>query len=246
MKMKKILMLFVVLSTLNIAAQKSVLLRLNYSPGDVFVVTQDVSQDMGAQGGLDIKMSMEMKASSILGDTINTESQIKKINMNMLQAGQIMSFDSTMKEEDLDQMGKMMKQQMDPMLKATIFSKVTHKGEIIDVKVEPVTPAMAQFVNQKQSVKYPEEKVSVGSTWSDENSMQGAVTKMIFTVTKIENGKVFVAVTGDVSGAVKGVVKGSLEIDIATGIQNLANIEVTMGAEGSKMVVKTKSTITKL
>ncbi|WP_299012431.1 hypothetical protein [uncultured Polaribacter sp.] len=244
--MKKLLFLFVFLSGLNVVAQKSVLLRANYAKGDVFVVQQDISQDMGVQGGLDIKMSMEMKVNEVIGDTIKTESQIKKINMNMLQAGQVMSFDSTMKEENLDQMGKMMKQQIDPMLKATIYSTLTKKGEVTNIKVEPMTPAMSQFVNQKQSIKYPEEKVSVGSTWSDENDMQGAATKMIFTVSKIENGKVYVNVSGNVTGAVQGVVKGNLEIDIATGVQDVANIEVAMGEEGAQTVVKTKSSTTKL
>lgn len=244
--MKKLLMLFVVATTLNVSAQKSVLLRANYAKGDVFKVTQDVSQDMGAQGGLDMKMSMEMKVNDVVGDTINTESQIKTISMNMLQAGQIMSFDSTMKEEDLDQMGKMMKQQMDPMLKATIFSKVTNQGEIVNVTVEPMTPAMDQFTKQNQSVKYPTEKVSVGSTWSDETSAQGVITKMTFTVAKIENGKVYVDVTGTVSGIGEGDVKGNLEIDIATGVQSTSNIEISMNAGGSDIKIKTKSTTNKI
>lgn len=244
--MKKWLVLLLMISTLNVVAQKSVLLRANYAKGDTFEVSQDVSQDMGVQGGLDIKMSMEMKVNSIVGDTINTASKIKTISMNMLQAGQVMSFDSTMKEEDLDQMGKMMKQQMDPMLQATIFSKVTTQGEIVDVKVEPTTPAMDQFTKQNQSIKFPKEKVSVGSTWTDETNAQGAITKMIFTVAKIENGKVFVNVTGTVSGIAKGDVTGTLEIDIATGMQALSNIEITMDANGSEIKVKTKSTTVKI
>lgn len=239
-------MLFVVATTLSVSAQKSVLLRANYAKGDAFVVMQDVSQDMGAQGGLDMKMSMEMKVNEVVGDTINTESKIKKISMNMLQAGQIMSFDSTMKEEDLDQMGKMMKQQMDPMLQATIFSKITNQGEIVKVSVEPMTPAMDQFTKQNQGVKYPKEKVSVGSTWSEETSAQGMNTKMIFTVTKIENGKVYVSVTGTVSGLGEGDVKGNLEIEIATGMQILSNIEMAINAGGTEMKIKTKSTTSKM
>lgn len=244
--MKKLLVLFLVVSSTISFSQEKVLLRLNYAKGDTFVVKQDVSQDMGAQGGLDLKMSMEMKVNDVDGDSIKTESQIKIISMNMLQGGQIMSFDSTMKEEDLDQMGKMMKQQMDPMLKATIFSKITNQGEVVKVTVEPMTPAMDQFTKQNQSVKYPKEEVSVGSTWTDESSAQGMNTKMIFKVAKIENGKVYVDITGTVSGMGEGDVKGNLEIDIASGLQSLSNIEMSINAGGSEIKIKTNSTTSKI
>ena len=89
---------------------------------------------MGAKGGVDMKISMDMIVTSKEGDMLSTESKIKSINMNMLQGGMAMSYDSSMKEEDLDEMGKMMKQQFDPMMKSTITSKVNIKGEILETK----------------------------------------------------------------------------------------------------------------
>jgi hypothetical protein len=73
-------------------------------------VKTEQSYNMSAKGGLDIKMSMEIIVTSKHGDIITSKSKIKSINMNMLQGGMDMSCDSSMKEEDLDRMGKMMKQ----------------------------------------------------------------------------------------------------------------------------------------
>jgi len=93
------------------------------------------SQNMGAKGGLDMKMSMDMIVTSKDGDIITTESKIKWINMNMLQGGMSISYDSSMKEVDLDQTGKMMKQQFDPMMKSIIIAKMKTEGKILETKV---------------------------------------------------------------------------------------------------------------
>jgi hypothetical protein len=47
-----------------------------------------------------------------------------------------MSYDFLMKEEDLDQTGKMMKQQFDPMMKSIIIAEINTEGKILETKVE--------------------------------------------------------------------------------------------------------------
>ena len=233
-------------ASISISAQDSVLLRANYNKGDVLVVKLDQSQKMGAAGGMDMKLSMDMLVTEKEGDIITTESKIKSIDMNMLQAGMVMSYDSSMKEEDLDQMGKMMKQQFDPMMKSTIISKISSEGEVIETKVEPANPAMDQFTKQAKGVKFPKEAVSVGSTWSGETNEQGMNVKTIYTVSKIENGKVYVAITGAISGVGTGELSGSLIIDIATGIQDKVDMDMAINAGGQDMTISTKSTTTKM
>ncbi|MDX6747774.1 DUF6263 family protein [Polaribacter sp. PL03] len=244
--MKKLLFLFVLATTFNAISQESVLLRANYKKGDVLLVKLDQSQDMGAQGGVDMKMTMNMVVTSRVGDTISTESKIKTIDMNMLQGGMAMSFNSSMKEEDLDEMGKMMKKQFDPMMKANILSKMSTDGDIIETRVEPSNPAMDQFTKQAKGVKYPKEKISVGSTWSDETNEQGMNVKTVYTVSKIEAGKVYIDITGSVSGVGTGDVTGNLIVDIKTGIQDTANIKMALSANGIDMKISTKSTTTKI
>ena len=145
---------------------------------------------MGAKGGLDMKMFMDTIVTSKDGDFITTESKIKWINMNMLQGGMAISYDSSMKEKDLDQPGKMMKQQFDPMMKSIIIAKMNTEGEISETKVEPSKHAMDQLTKQIKGVKYPNKEVTVGASWSDESSQQGMNVKTIYMVSKIEKGTV--------------------------------------------------------
>ena len=62
--MKKLLFLFVLVTALSVTSQESVLLRANYKKGDVLEVKMEQSQNMGAKGGVDMKMSMDMIVTS--------------------------------------------------------------------------------------------------------------------------------------------------------------------------------------
>lgn len=244
--MKKLLFLFVLVTTINATSQESVLLRANYKKGDVLEVKMEQSQNMGAKGGVDMKMSMDMVVTSKDGDMLTTESKIKSINMNMLQGGMAMSYDSSMKDDDLDEMGKMMKQQFGPMMKSTIIAKVNSQGEILETKVEPSNPAMDQIIAQAKGVIYPNEEVLVGTSWSDVTSQQGMSVTSIYTVSKIENGKVYINITGAVTGMGEGDIKGDLVVDIETGIQDSASSEMAVNAGGMDMKISTKTTTTKI
>ncbi|MFB1041181.1 MAG: hypothetical protein QMC35_12065 [Polaribacter sp.] len=244
--MKKLLFLFVLVTAINATSQESVLLRANYKKGDVLEVKMEQSQNMGAKGGVDMKMSMDMIVTSKDGVLLTTESKIKSINMNMLKGGMAMSYDSSMKDDDLDEMGKMMKQQFDPMMKSTIIAKVNSQGEILETKVEPSNPAMDQIIAQAKGVIYPNEEVLVGTSWSDVTSQQGMSVTSIYTVSKIENGKVYINITGAVTGMGEGDIKGDLVVDIETGIQDSASSEMAVNAGGMDMKISTKTTTTKI
>ena len=244
--MKKLLLLFVVATSLSAFCQDSVLLRANYNEGDEFLIDLEQSQNMGAAGGMDMKIKMNMSIIKKEGDSFTAASKISTIKMNMLQGGRIMDFDSTKKEEDLDETGKMFKQQFDPMLKALITTKVTNRGEATDIKVEPMAPGMEEFLKQSSSIKYPEEKVSVGSSWSTELNQQGMKIVTKYTVSKIIEGKVYLDVTGDVSGMGAGKVTGAIVIDATTGVQDTANTEVKVSANGAEVIITAKVKTTKI
>ena len=76
--------------------------------------------------------------------------------------------------------------------------------------------------------------------------VEGNPDQIISTVSKIEDGKVYVDIVGAVSGIGEGAVKGSLVIDIETGIQDTANIEMDIKAGGNDMKISTKTTTTKI
>lgn len=245
-KMKKVLIALFVITTLSVTAQESVLLRLNYTKGDSFLVTTESNQSMGSQGGMNMKMTMGMIVADVAEENIKTESQITSIVMDMMQGGMTMNYDSNKSDEELDQMGQMLKSQFAPMMEAIIYTSQDRMGNMIETKVEPSIPGMEQLTNSSNTVNYPEEKVSVGSSWTSENNNQGMTTSTTFTVSSIANGVVILDVSGEVSGAGTGSIKGKTTVDISSGVPTSATLEVTISAQGMDITVTTNTTTTKI
>ncbi|MDP5092224.1 MAG: DUF6263 family protein [Polaribacter sp.] len=243
--MKRIITLLFVFASLCLQAQKSVLLRTNYNSGDKYVVIVETINNMGAQGGVNMKMTTNMFIANVNTDTISVESKISNMSMDMLQGGMTMSYDSSAKEEDLEPMGKMMKQQLDPMLKAIIYTKMNKQGELLSTRVEPAFQGMDQF-NKSGSIIFPKEKVSVGSTWSNETEDQGMKMVTNYMVSKIENDTVFLDITGTVSGLGEGTINGMAEIDSKKGLSKKSEINMTISVQGNEMKISTKTTMEKV
>ena len=199
--MKRILIALLVITSIAVSAQESVLLRLNYTEGDSYLMTVESKQGMGAQGGVNIKMNMGMIVSEVSGDNVKTESKILSVALDMMQGGMAMSYDSNKKDEELDQMGQMLKSQFDPMMSSIIYNSYDKLGNITETKVEPSVPGMNQLTEASGSVIYPNEKISVGSSWSSNKDNQGMKTTTTYTVSQIKDGIVYLDITGNVSGA---------------------------------------------
>ena len=244
--MKKVLIALLVITSLTVSAQESVLLRLNYTKGDSFLVTTESKQSMGAQGGMIMKMTMGMIVTEVAEENIKTESMITSVNLEMMQGGMTMSYDSSKKEEELDQMGQMMKSQFDPMMEATIHTTFDNLGNMIDNKIDPPLPGMSQIAANTNVINYPKEKVSVGSSWTSEKENQGMTMTTTYTVNGISDGIVSLDVTGNVSGAGTGTIKGKTLVDISTGISNSAEIEISIATQGVDMTMATNTTISKM
>lgn len=243
--MKRIIVLLLVISSLSATAQKSVLLRLDYDKGDNYVVNVEIKQDMGPQGGMNMNMTMGMSITEVGEEKTLTESKITSFTMDMLQGGMSMGYDSNKKEEELDQMGKMMKIQFDPMMKATIHTSYDKYGNTIDTKIVPSIPSLEKLSGNTSDINYPKEKVSVGSSWSSEDTNQGLKMITTYTVSNIENGNVYLDISGDVSGTATGNVKGTTTVLISSGIQKDSNLEINMSTNGVNINMVTKSTMTK-
>lgn len=244
--MKRIIIALLVLTSLSAVSQESVLLRVNYKKGDKYVVKVEQKSNSGLQGGMNMNMTMSMSIEESDGKTFKTQSKIVGIVMDMMQGGQTMSFDSSKKAEDLDQMGQMMKSQFDPIMKVSIINTISDLGENIETKVEPATPGTEGLAEQSSSISYPKEKVSVGYAWSSEEENQGVKMKTTYKVVKIENGTVYLDISGVLSGIGQGTLKGKTEIDIKTGIQKVGEVEMTMSASGATTKSTTKTSTTKV
>ncbi len=245
--MKKVLIALLVITTLSATAQESVLLRLNYTKGDSFLVTTESNQSMGAQGGMNMKMTMGMIVADVEEEIIKTESQITSIVMNMMQGGMTMNYDSNKSDEELDQMGQMLKSQFAPMMEAVIYNTSDLQGNMIDTKLDPAIPGMEQITNRSMNtINYPKEKVSVGSSWTSENENQGMKMTTKYTVSSIADGLVTLDVSGDMSGAGTGTIKGKSTVEISSGISNNSEIEITIATQGMNITATTKITVSKM
>ncbi|MDA8731036.1 DUF6263 family protein [Flavobacteriaceae bacterium] len=245
--MKRILIALLVITSIAVSAQESVLLRLNYTEGDSYLMTVESKQGMGAQGGVNMKMNMGMIVSEVSGDNVKTESKILSVALDMMQGGMAMSYDSNKKDEELDQMGQMLKSQFDPMMNSIIYNSYDKLGNITETKVEPSVPGMNQLTEASGSVIYPNEKISVGSSWSSNKDNQGMKTTTTYTVSQIKDGIVYLDITGNVSGAegVDGAVKGSSEIEVSTGLAKKTSIEVAISNQGMDITINSNITMTK-
>ncbi len=209
-------------------------------------MTVESKQGMGAQGGVNMKMNMGVIVSEVSGDNVKTESKILSVALDMMQGGMAMSYDSNKNDEELDQMGQMLKSQFDPMMNSIIYNTYDKLGNITETKVEPSVPGMNQLTEGSASVIYPNEKISVGSSWSSNKDNQGMKTTTTYTVSQIKDGIVYLDITGNVSGAAaSGSVKGSSEIEVSTGLAKKTSIEVAISNQGMDITINSNITMTK-
>ena len=244
--MRKFILLALLTISFTAATQESVLLRLNYNQGDNYITSIELEQNMGEQGGMSMMMKMNSKVNSVDDELIMLESKIKSIAMNMNQGGMVMDYDSNKSSEELDQMGQMMKSQFDPILRATIYNSVDRYGNVLELKVEPTLPGMEQFTGSQNAINFPDEAVSVGSSWVSEADNQGMKIVTKYTVTSISDGMIYLDVSGDVSGIGVGTIIGKSTVEISSGIQTNATIEMTISAQGIEMNMVTSSTMKKV
>ncbi|KGL63938.1 DUF6263 family protein [Polaribacter sp. Hel1_85] len=243
--MKKLLILFLVISANLSVAQDSVLLRLNYEKGVTYDVSMKISQEMGTMMSMGMAINMDIKVLDVNEDTYDSEMKFTKMTMDMLQGGQIMSFDSSKSDDELDEAGKMMKTQMGPMLKAVIFAKGNNLGEIIEAKAEPNVPGMEDIAKQSSNVVYPKEAIKVGSTWMMTKNEKGMKMDFIYTVKSISKENIIVDLTGEVSGMATGKITGNMEIETQSGIPANSQINMDMSVSGQDLKSKVTMTMAK-
>ncbi len=193
-----------------------------------------------------MKITMGMIVTDVSENNIKMESKISSVAMDMMQGGMSMSYDSNNKDVELDQMGQMLKSQLDPMMEATIYNTIDNLGNMIETRTEPTIPAMSQLTGTSNYMSYPKEKVAVGSSWSKENDNQGMKMNTTFTVAAIADGIVTLDVSGNVTGAGTGNIKGNSTIDIVSGVVKSSDLEVSISTQGMNMTVTTNLTTTKM
>lgn len=252
--MKKIILLALVITNFTATAQESVLLRLNYNKGDNYLTIVELNQNMGGQGEMNMNMEMYSTVNNVDDKAIILESKIESIVMTMNVGGmamnydsKAMNYDSNKTDEELDPMGQMMKSQFDLILQATIYNTFDRYGNVLEVRMKPKPlPGMEQFTDNQNAINFPDEEVSVGSSWTSEVDKQGMKVLTKYSVSKIYDGVVLLDISGTVSGLATGNINGKSIVNISSGIQAASTIEMTMSVQGMEMSFVTSSTMTKI
>jgi len=243
--MKKLVLFFLVISVNMSVAQEAVLLRLNYENNATYSTKMIVSQEMGAMMSMEMSMDMEMEVTAVKNENYDTKTKFTKMSMEMLQGGNLMSFDSSKSDDELDATGKMMKSQMGPMLEAVIYSNVTTLGEASVVSIEPMIPGVEDIASQSSIVVYPKEAVKVGSTWTMSKEEKGMKMDFLYTVQSILKENVLVDVSGEVSGMGSGKITGNITINRASGIPIKSLIEMNLSVSEQQLKMKAITEIAK-
>ncbi|CAM1367536.1 conserved hypothetical protein [Tenacibaculum sediminilitoris] len=245
--MKKILIALFLGVTMVSTAQKKVLLRLNYEKGQKYTMDMKMAQVIGV-GVMTNNMHIQMKydITGVSDDTYESSAKITKMVMDMKQGGVNVSYDSSKKDEELDETGKMMKSRMQPMLSATIMTKGDNLGNILETKVEPSNIQEAKdFTKQSSSVIYPKEAVAVGDTWTKTKNDGAMSFSFTYKVKSISSKNVLIDILGKITGAADGDITGSMDIDRDSGMPLESKINMTMKIQGQDAITNITVTLTK-
>lgn len=245
--MKRILLALLVLTSISVAAQDAVILRVNYNEGDAYILNVETNTSMGISGFMNSKMTMDMTVPVVKDGLFETVTKLTYIKMDVEQGGISMSYDTGMNAEELDDMGQMMKSQLDPMMNSMIYITFDTLGTKVETRVEPSNAAgLEQLTQSSGSIIYPLEKVSVGSTWTSKEERQGMIMNIIYTVSSIADGTAILDVSGDMSGIGTGTLKGNTSIDITSGVQKDSDLQLTVSSQGIDISTTVKTTMTKV
>ena len=231
--------------SINVNAQEAVLLRLNYEKGVTYDISMKSSQEMGTVMSMGMTLDMSVKILEVKDGIYESEMKFSKISMDMLQGGNIMSYDSSKSDAELDDTGKMMKAQMEPMLEAVIFAKGNDLGEVLETKVEPNIPGVSEMGKQTSTIIYPKGAVKIGTTWTSSKNEKGMVMDFVYKVKSILKDKVELDLSGKVSGMASGDITGHIDIDRKTGIPTNTLIDLTLSASEQKLLSKMTMTMSK-
>lgn len=236
--MKKIVFAIVCLLTVSAFAQET-LLRYNPTEGDEFKVTMKMTQEMGAFMAQTVKSTASLKVVSVTDSSIVNNMKIDRMSMNMIQGENVINYDSSKSEAELDDTGKMMKAQIDPVLSTVITTTQTKLGEVTNFTMEPNVMQAAQIANQNSVAVYPKEAVKVGSTWTEVKEDNGMKISTTYKVEAIESNVVNLLLTGEISGMATGDLSGNISLNKNTGMPVTSKMNMKMTIQGmvSNMVI---------
>lgn len=246
--MKKLLIiaLFIVGNVLCVA-QESVVLKYNYKKGDKYVMEMSFKQNMGLAGQTSMMLTANMNVNESSKEQFKLANNIKRVVANMSQGGKSVNYDSNKKDSELDAEGKKLKTQFASVLKSTSYTTFDSRGKILKVTVEPSIPGANTNQGLMTYSVFPEEAVKVGSTWTNDQDIQGMKLKMVYTVSKITSKSVETTISGSINiMGISGKITGAATFDRKTGNTDYMKMDTSVSMQGMTMSMGTEATIKKV
>ncbi|MDD7914553.1 hypothetical protein [Polaribacter ponticola] len=233
--MKKLVaILFLSIGTIGLA-QESVKLRVNYNKGDIYKM--EMSQNVSSpQMVMDMKISSTLNIVDVNEGIYNSERKITKVVLDIMQGMNAISYDSSKSDEDLDEMGMMMKSQMSPMLKAVISSKTNNLGKVLESSTSVAFQGSENL--GKSNVVFPEGAVKVGDTFEVKEATAGVTITTVFTVKSISEKNVVLSMAA--TGAAD--IKGTMTLDRVSGVALKSDVITKIEAQGVTTTMKLVTT----
>ena len=241
------MLVLIALATLSFMANDGIMLRLRPQQGKTYTLTSKASMMMMMEvQGISMNMSqnLETRQTFTTKETSDAEStfetQIEALKMSVSQMGMKFEYDSEHPEKTSPMLAGQTKEMEKSLKKPTM---VTYSA--LGVAIDSLEIEMSQL--GAAIVEFPEEELSVGSTWSFNKTqdISGTVitSKMTYTVTAISKRSVDVSFSGTAEGNddVSGTYSGTASIDPQTGLiiqsSTKSNISMTMSEQGMSFPV---------
>ncbi len=235
--MKKFCLVLSILFTIHSFAQEKVLLRLKFDKGDTYTSNIKTYQKIGDKAETNMVMFFIMEVLGVENGVYDIKATFPQIIMDVTAEGKTVHYDSRQNEAEMDEMAKSMHDRMKSVTETTINLKINERGETLSAKVFGEEEEF-NYQDTGNSITYPLEEVSIGSTWKETKGTAGLDVNYEYEVTSIDSDKVGIKLTGTMAGLEGTSLNGSGFVNRANGSLESFTMDMVMDMFGQKMETK--------
>lgn len=232
MKRRRLLVSFVIVLAFIVSCQKkekTYLLRLSYSKGDVFEILYHnfaaPNGDSNKGSALNSQIKMRFKVDSLISDTAYIFSG-KIIHMYLnssIGSDEQYYYSKNKLNKGMSKEEKQLHSDLDRLIDSTFFITVSNRGEILSpFKFKSGAPAGIIIDYENCQLLFPRDSITIEEKWTNERTAKfiNSKRKSTFYIKRIENSNFIIDVEGYVdifsNSKIKKKFSGTYVIDSAT------------------------------